>query len=109
MFFWQNRMVHYVLHGLDLALVTLSYILAYQLKKQHLGSYSGLAQEENYFLVLLVLLFFCNFLLTYFKFSEPVQIGSRFREFCKTVIIVLLSHSLLILTLYLRSEERRGG
>lgn len=101
MFFWHNRMVRSVLHVIDLGLVTCTFVFAYTLKLYYLGPYSGLAQETNYYLVLLILLFFCNFFLTYFKFSEPVQIGSRFRELCKTVIIVLLSHSLLILTLYL--------
>lgn len=100
MYFWHNRMVRYVLHFLDLGLVILAFGLAYSIKQTNLGKYSGLAPIDSYYLLLLVLLFYCNFLLTYFKFSEPVQIGSRFRELCKTAIIVVLSHSLLILTLY---------
>lgn len=45
MFFWQNRMVH--LHSLNLILETLSFILAYQLKNQHLGTYSCLTQGSG--------------------------------------------------------------
>lgn len=66
----------------------------------YLGQFSGLAQEPNYYLILLILLFYCNFLLSYFKFCEPKQIDSRFRELVRTASIVFLSHALLILTLY---------
>jgi len=101
MHFWHNGMLRYVLHFIDLVLVVLSFALAYILKIKYLGAYSGLVEQANYYLVLLVFLFYCNFLLSYFKFSEPRQIGSRFREFGKTVVIVGTSHCLLIITLYI--------
>ena len=104
MFFWHNSMVRYVLHCIDLAFVIIAYVIACSLKKSYLGPYSGLAEQGNYFLVLLVLLFYCNFLLSHFKFAEPAQMASRFRELCKTALIVILSHSLLILTLYVFHE-----
>jgi exopolysaccharide biosynthesis polyprenyl glycosylphosphotransferase len=94
-----------VLRCIDLLLVILSFVLAYTIKSNYLGQYSGLTQEPNYYLILLVLLFYCNFLLSYFKFCEPKQIDSRFRELVRTASIVFLSHSLLILTLYIFHQD----
>ena len=51
-------MVRYVLHCIDLAFVIIAYVIACSLKKSYLGPYSGLAEQGNYFLVLLVLLFY---------------------------------------------------
>jgi len=105
MFFWHNRMASYVLHFIDLMLVTLSFCLAYAIKTHYLGPYTGLMPKINYYLVLLILLFYTNFILTYFKYGEPVQIASRFRELLKVIVIVLFSHSLLIITLYIFHES----
>jgi exopolysaccharide biosynthesis polyprenyl glycosylphosphotransferase len=85
-------------------LVVLSFFLAYTIKTDFLGRYSGLAPETNYYLILCVLIFHCNFLFSYFKFCKPAQIASRFRELVKIGSIVFISHSLVILTLYIFHE-----
>ena len=100
-----NSTAKQVLRGIDLTLVVLSFILAHVIKSHYLGHYSGLAQETNYYLILCILVFYNNFLLSYFKFNDTARIGSRFRELIKTGSIVFLSHSLLILTLYTLHES----
>ena len=100
MFFWQNKMAHYVLHLVDILLAILGFALAYTIKSHYLGSYSGLSAEPNYYLILLLFLFFYNFTLNHFHYNIPVLIGSRFRELVKSSAIVGISNTMLILSMY---------
>lgn len=100
MYFWQNNNSQKILRFIDIVLAILSFSVAYQLKSQYLGTLSGLADGPNYFLIILLFLFFYNFLLSYFHISEPVVIGSRFRELIKITVLVVMSNTLLILALY---------
>ncbi len=99
-----NTLARQVLRCIDLFLVVLAFFIAYTLKAKYLGRYSGIMPETNCYLILCILLFYCNFLFSYFKFCEPNHIGSRFRELIKVGSIVVSSHCLLILTLYLVHE-----
>lgn len=89
-----------MLRLIDIGFAIVGYLLAYVGKRYYLGSFSGLSEEPNYYLVLLLFLLFYNFCLSYFRISTPVVIGSRFRECVKGICIVGLANVLLILSLY---------
>lgn len=100
MFFWQNKMSRYVLHAVDLMLVIVSFTIAYTVRIYFLAPFSPLSPLPNYYMVLILFLFFTNFALTFFRYADPVVFGSRFRELVRAAVIVLISTSLLILAMY---------
>ncbi len=100
MFFWHNERFHTVLHLIDILLAMASFSGIYYIKLYHLGPYTGLSKASNYFTILLLFLFYYNFLLAFFHYSRPIIIGSRFRELVKSILIVGLSNVFVIVTLY---------
>ncbi|WP_028580024.1 sugar transferase [Desulfogranum japonicum] len=105
MFFWNNRRSRVVLHAIDIFIATLCYVIIYFVKENHMGRYSGLSSSTNYFTVLLLYLFYYNFMLSFFHFSIPTIVGSRFRELIKAILIVCLSSVFVIVTLYILHQS----
>ncbi len=101
MYLWNKKIFNLLLRLLDLFMVIISMAAAYILKKDFLGSYSGLSGIEDYYLVFFLMLLACYVSFNFFGLYKPAELRSIPNILFKVALSLVAASIFLIVALYI--------